>query len=256
MKKLLLFFSITVLCSILGSCSIYEDIYFDEDGTVAYSIKYDVSDILAMMPAESNNIHNNGIPTDSIISIAEMAEMHKDSLDSLSDEERELLEDILPLTLLVNNDTVSKTLFMSLSGNFDNIEALNKAFISLNKINAKVKSEKEATQGIVKSNPAVSAMNYSSRYSWDGKTMMRSIEKDSSEDRAEEIEDTKENKDIMMLFSSGKMLVKYHFPRKVKSISNPDALLSQDGKTVIIEYPSSTYIESSSEDLPIEIELE
>lgn len=256
MKKVLIFLSIAVLCGILGSCSLYEDIYFKEDGTVAYSMKYDASAMMAMMPTGGDKIYKKDIPTDSLISIAEMVEMHKDSLDSLSDEERELLDGILPLRLLVNNDTVSKTLFTSLLGDFDNVEALNKAFVSLNRISAKVKSEKEGAQEITKSNPAVSGMNYSSRYSWDGKSMRRTIEKCSLEDRDEEVEDTKENKELMMLFSSGKMLVKYHFPRKVKSINNPDAMLSQDGKTVIVEYPSSMYIESSSDELAIEIELE
>ena len=43
------------------------------------------------------------------------------------------------------------------------------------------------------------------------------------------------------------MVVKYHFPKKIEKISNPDAVFSQDGKTAIIEYSGSIFSKPTNE---------
>lgn len=249
MKKNIQILLLSVFCFVLASCSVYEDVYFNADGTVDYSLKFDASTMLAMMP----NANSMGkIPSDSTISIAQIVEEHKDSLHALPDDKKELIESILPLTINVVNDSVAKTLYMTLSGDFKSADALNKAFSSLNEINKEKLAQKEEG-GIFKSNN-VPDMDFSSSYAWDGKVMKRIVVNEKAD---EELQDeSKKSKELMMLFSSGKMIVRYHFPYRIKNVNNENALFSQDGKTVVLEYPSSTYIAAKAKDLDIEIEVE
>ena len=47
-----------------------------------------------------------------------------------------------------------------------------------------------------------------------------------------------------MIFASSKYTLKYHFPKAVKTVSNPDAMFSADRKTITVEYPFSDYSEN------------
>jgi hypothetical protein len=169
-----------------------------------------------------------------------MAE-YKDSIQALSVEEQQILDDLRPLNLRINSDTVANTLTISLYGDFVNTESLNRTFKTFgheNKIAEKV--------------PSVRIIENASRYFWNGKTMKREIDPDI----LKKLKDAPEqNKELMDILSDEIMIVKYHFPKKVKNISNPNAMLSQDEKTVIIEYPVADFI-NSSEKINIEITIE
>ncbi len=67
--------------------------------------------------------------------------------------------------------------------------------------------------------------------------------------------DKKIDESFDRLFSQGKMVVKYHFPKKIKSVNNKDATFSMDGKTAILNYPASLFLKPDKE-LSIEIVTE
>jgi len=58
-----------------------------------------------------------------------------------------------------------------------------------------------------------------------------------------------------MMFANSKYKLNYHFPKKVKSVSNDKALFSADGKTVTIEYGLMDYM-TNPEIMNLEIVLE
>ena len=249
MKKNIQILLLSVFSFVLGSCSVYEDVYFNADGTVDYSLKFDASAMMTMIP-DANSIGR--MPADSTISIAQIVEEHKDSLHTLTDENREVIETLMPLTLNVVNDTIAKTLHMTLSGDFKDADTLNKAFTTLNKINRERKSKKEETD--ISKSKDIPDMDFSSYYTWDGKIMKRIVSNENTADIPQEA--GMKSKELMMLFSGGKMIVRYHFPDRIKAVSNDKALFSQDGKTIVVEYPSSVYINPKAEELDIEIEVE
>jgi len=45
-----------------------------------------------------------------------------------------------------------------------------------------------------------------------------------------------------MIFESSKYIIKYHFPKEVKSVSNKQAMFSEDRKTITIEFPFNEYM--------------
>lgn len=249
MKKSLQFFLISIFCFILGSCSVYEDIYFNENGSVSYSLKYDASQILAVAPGALNS-SSSDFPADTTFSILQMVEENRDSLAYLSDTEREFLEAIIPFSITMKNDTAAKILDIILQGDFTDAEAMNYAFIALNSA-SKAKREEDNS---FKSNSRFDIDYSSSRYSWNGKEMTRTIVEKNPSD--EPTENSKGYQEMAMMFSEGKMITRYHFPHKVKNISNSKALLSQDGKTVVIEQSSTAHINPRPEEFDIIIETE
>ena len=58
-----------------------------------------------------------------------------------------------------------------------------------------------------------------------------------------------------MMFAGSNYTLKYHFPRKVKSVSHPGAMFSDDRKTVTVQYPFTEYLENPDK-LNLEVVLE
>ncbi|MDU1903960.1 MAG: hypothetical protein E6772_04180 [Dysgonomonas sp.] len=247
--QIILFFT---LCILFTSCSVYEDVYFNEDGTVSYSLKYDASQILAMAPdALSRNSNSSTMPSDSTFSIADVMEEHKDSLHLLPAEKREILEAIKPFSIALKSDSISKEFNISLNGDFESADAMNAAFIALQRIY----KEQGSKKGIMDAKAKFDINYSSSHYSWDGKKMSRTIiiEEETAETPNENVKGYQE---MVMLFSGGKMITRYHFPQRVTSVDKEKALFSQDGKTIVIEQAATTHLKPTAEEFDITIETE
>lgn len=238
-------FYLLLIVILFSSCSIYEEIYFNEDMTVKYEMKFDASEWMSTLSASSLSGYGNSLPNDSVISLAEIMSEHKDTIQTLSLEEQQILNDLKPLNLRINNDTIANTFFISLYGNFANAESLNRTFKTLSE-------HKDKAAGTSPSARSVDQLDNASRYFWDGKTMKREIDPDMLNKLKE---NTKQDKGLMDMFMGGKMIVKYHFPKRVINVSNPNALYSQDGKTVVIEYPATDFV-NSAEKINVEITTE
>lgn len=238
MKKSLLLLIVTILFS---SCSIYEEIYFNEDMSVKYEMKFDASELLGMVSASS--LSSSSFPTDSVLSFADIIAEHKDSLQTLSAEEQLILEDFKSVTLKIKSDTIDKTFFITLLGDFKDSEALNRAL--------KVISEQKGKGSDVKTGrKVVDQFDNTSKYFWDGRNMKREIQPKTSVGS-----EASKDQNMMDMLSTGKMIVKYHFPKRVTKVNNPDALFSQDGKTIVIEYSTKDFMNSAKK-INIEIETE
>ncbi|NDV77827.1 hypothetical protein [Dysgonomonas sp. 511] len=242
MKKIL--FTLSLIITIfLASCSVYEDIYLLENNGLKYNMTLDASEMMAMV-SQSSMPSKTKLPKDSVISFAQMA---KDSLQ-ISDDIKEDLKNIEPLFVRIQNDDETGILKISLFGEFENTDAYSKAFASLGKLSSKAQE--------LKANPSgkfpIERFSAHSQLSWDGKTFKR-ITKSSGENDDED--DGKIDESMKKMFAQGKLIVKYHMPKKIKKISNQDATLTIDGKTAVVQY-SGTQITKPSEVLSIEIETE
>ena len=58
-----------------------------------------------------------------------------------------------------------------------------------------------------------------------------------------------------MIYESSKYVIKYHFPKPVKKVSNKTALFSEDRKTITIEYSFNEYMDNPDK-LNFEVEFE
>ncbi len=252
MQKNLLIISF-FLSLFFSSCSIYENIYFLEDGSIKYQMTFDADEMIKMVPDMSMSS-----PTDSTSSIKEALKESGLSLIDLTEDDKDDLENISPLFINIKSNKEEKSMKISLYGDFASADALNNAFTSLLKLSKKSELDKVKTSPDTPLNPkSFKELNFTSRYFWDGRKMSRSVDVDvnSEIDETNESEPSEMNDALLRLFTGGKMTIKYHFPNKVKSVSDSDALFTQDGKTVIIEYPAQI-IAKPTQDLDVEIVTE
>ena len=79
-------------------------------------------------------------------------------------------------------------------------------------------------------------------YTYDGKKFTRKAIIDKQK-LTEKAKDTAADMS-KMIFASSNYILKYHFPKKIKKVSNPGALFSEDRKTITIQYPFTDYMEN------------
>jgi hypothetical protein len=135
-------------------------------------------------------------------------------------------------------DATQKTFKMSLLSDFKNVTKLQDMSEAMKAIQS---LDKKTTDP---SNPLASMMdsgnNTDLKYAYDGKVFKRTLKIIDPKIQ----EQTKDTTGMMkMMFAGSKYTLKYHFPRKVKSVSNPDALFSDDRKTITIPYSLVEYLE-------------
>ena len=243
MNKYLLILSFFTII-LFGSCSIYEDVYFYENGSIKYQLSFDGSKLLEIPGMEKD------LPTDSTLSIIDMIE--EDSI--VSEIDKSDLENLSPLFISFKSDTVNNKLNILLTGDFKDAESLNKAFSSLNKTNDLKKSNPSEISGMPFGKNSFDALKLYSLYSWNKTTMSRTIDSTANDTSVEEPVDNL-NTAIDQLLNEGKIVVRYHFPKKTVKISDPEALITQDGKTVVVEYPIEHFTKPSEKmDILISIE--
>lgn len=251
MKKTHITTLLLILIVFFSSCSIEQEITFLDDNQVNYRMLIDGS---KLMKSSENNGITTGKETDSIISFADMVRKDNPKLLKEYPELEKDVDNISQLYLRIIENPAEKKFSISIYGDFKDSKNLNQATASLyNLMNHSSKVKGGRTEKMSKdlfSNTKV--------YTWNGKVMTHKAEKKISETILKE-ED--KNRAHQLLSNIGSYIlgntttVKYHFPRKVKSVSDPEALLSQDGKSVIIKYPNSV-LSTTPELANIKIELE
>ena len=202
----------------------------------------DASEILSMTSDMNLNMQDK-IPTDSIIYLSDFV---KDTLN-ITDEEKEDMANIAPLAIRLQNDMANKKLGISISGTFKDAEAFNKAFISMKKLEDKIKARDKEAQSLSQ-NLSIDKLYNLSSLTWDGSVMTRIVEPNNDVEEEGGVDNLlKGENPFGMFLEKGKMVVKYHFPKKIEKISNPNAVFSQDGKTAIIEYNGSVFTKPTTE---------
>ncbi len=236
-KKVLLI-TLVVLST---SCNFTENINVNNDGTGVFSVDIDGSGLMAMagdklgetMP-ESKNIKS----IDSTFTFKQIFELKKDSIAKLSVEEQAALKKMENFVMHMKMNAEKKELFLSMNTPFKNVTELQDMMNGF-----KTMKDLKGSSGANKTpNPMGDALDNNSKmsYTYNGKTFTRTAELD--QEALNKI-----SKDSLgmtkMFFGSSKYTLKYHFPKAVKKVSNPDALFSADRKTITVEYPFLDYME-------------
>lgn len=251
MKKLIFtLFLLPIL--ILSSCSVYEDIHFLEDGRVKYNMTIDASEMMTLVGQSSLKSNEKDYPQDSIINFSQIV---RDTLNNISPEIEQDLKNIEPIYMRIQNNDSLGILKISLYGDFENMETFTNAFASMSKIENEVKDKGNSSFNKY----SIDNLFNRNSFLWDGTTFKRIVtasERQEEENSESNDADKKLSKNIdesfNRLFSQGKMVVKYHFPKKITNVSNKDATFSMDGKTTILNYSASLFL-TPTEELSIEI---
>lgn len=237
MKKIFLLFVTAVF---LVSCQLTERVYIQESGAVKYETEIDFSEMMGLMftQADKDSLRQIGeFPIDSIMSISDLEDFEdKFGNDETSNAEREFMEVLDKMKVrMVMNDTEGKMIFQTQE---KDVNSFNAYMEEVRKAGEKLaKEDKKSAENL-----SQSGLLKSMEFKYDGKSFQR-ISGDETASMLEEMDDsTAESTRQMMSMFSYKL--EYHFPKKVKKSSIPNATFSLDGKTMTVEASMMDLIEN------------
>lgn len=251
MKKQLLFLLFSVLT--LTSCTFTENISINENGTGKFSIVVDGSSLMAMagdqlgsqMGAEAAK------DIDTTFTFKQILEAKKDSISQLSPEVQKELKKLENFVVMTKMNTSKNEFLMTLATDFKNVNELQDM---MQTVNALQKLDKNSESATALPFPTDFGNNNSTlSYAYNGNKFTRKATIDFQKVK-EETEDTSAEM-MNMVFASSQYIVKYNFPKKIKKVSNTNALFSEDRKTVTVQYSFTDYMENP-EKLNFEVEFE
>ena len=251
MMKLYKLLSFSFLIAILTSCTFTESITINDNGTGKFSVDMDGSSLMAMagdqmsqqMGAEAKK------EIDSSFTFKQLFEAKKDSIAKLSPEIQKELKKLENFVVNTKMSSEKKEFLMTLSSDFKNVNEMQDILQTLSVLQQLEKG------GNASSHFGSNFGNNNSKlsYTYDGKKFSRKAVIDTKKG-AEKAKDSAPDMS-KMIFASSNYILKYHFPKRIKKVSNPNALFSEDRKTITIQYPFTDYMENPDK-LNFDVEFE
>ncbi|MCI9843488.1 hypothetical protein [Flavobacterium pectinovorum] len=234
----------------LASCTFTENIYINDNGTGKFSVDLEGSSMMEMAGAQlDEQIGANAKKyIDTSFTFKQLFEEKKDSIAKLSPEIQKELKKIENFVVHTEISTEKKVFLMTLSTDFKKVNELQDILKTISTL--------QKLEGRPSTNPLVSsfAENKSKlNYTYNGKKFTRKAVIDQQK-VAEKVNDTAPDMS-KMFFVLSNYVVKYHFPKKIKKVSNPNALFSEDRKSITIQYPFTDYMENPDK-LNFDVEFE
>jgi len=234
-------FLLLIVCTfVLTSCNFTEEITFNQDGSGEFLMSYDMSEVMKTLEEMGGGKKDNGkekVKMDSVVYFKDMLVEKADSIAQLPQDEQAQLKALESIVMRMKMDEET--------GEFD--FGFGSTFTSLAELPEALEKIEQAKKMNSKDNPQFSKMDESAvaksaegmfeyvDFAYDGNTFSRSLKKDYKKSKEEiealetEIEQMGESKDM---FESMSYTLIYHFPKNVKSVTNKNAVISDDGKTV------------------------
>jgi len=219
------------------SCQMTENIYLNEDGSGKIAFDIDASGLMEMA---GDKLAEGGKAKemDSTFTFKQIFEQKKDSIAKLPVAEQERLKRMENMSVNMKMSSKNKEFKISLFTDFKKAAELQDMMQSMKSIKDLEKAPSDPANPM--SGLMDGANNSDLKYSYDGTTFKRTL-KIIDQKKQEQSKDTTGMVNIM--FASSQYTIKYHFPRKVKSVSNANALFSDDRKTVTIPFSLVEYLE-------------
>ncbi|RMB56742.1 hypothetical protein EAX61_13120 [Dokdonia sinensis] len=280
MKNLFLGLAVVVLMCV-ASCSVNERIVFNEQMGGTYTTAIDMSSIL-QIASEGRPVDTNKElkKKDTTIVFSEILELYKDSIAALPTEERLKIERLKDFTLNMKMDETTSEFYINVEKRFSEFSDIERVAYEVSDVLNKAKTESKNPDEAP--NPADDLMSLDKvLYAYDGTTFSRrdpARAKEQVQEGMEELmdEETEEQSqgeeplgmEMMMDQMMGEftsqleqsyMTLEYVFPRKVVSVSQEGATVSEDGKTVIFKVDWKTLMDDKEgllNDIDIVLEKE
>jgi hypothetical protein len=237
----------------LTSCTFTENIYLNDNGTGKFSLDMDGSSLMSMAGNQIGDQMGADAKKniDSTFTFKQLFEEKKDSIAKLSPEEQKELKKLENFVVHTKMNAEKKEFLMAFSTDFKSVSELQDALQTMSALQKLEGTGNTATPfsgGLGDNSSKLS-------YTYDGMKFTRKAIIDTKK-MAEKAKDTAAATDMSkMIFSSSNYIIKYHFPKPIKKVSNPTALFSEDRKTVTIQYSFTDYMENPDK-LNFDVEFE
>jgi len=246
MKRIKLFsFLLTAL--VFSSCSFTEEITFKEDGSGEFVMYYDMSEMMTAMkgmggekPEDSEKKEATEI-IDSTIFFKDILVERADSISKLPQEEQKKLKKLESVIMKMKMNEATDEFSFGFGSSFKNLNDLPEMLDNLEtakKMNSKGNAQYDQMSASQVAKSAENTLENVS-FTFDGTRFSRFYKETAEEVSKEEIEAltaemSSMGEDYKELFDNMSYNLVYHFPKKVKSVSNKDAVISNNGKTVTL----------------------
>lgn len=249
--KLYKLLSFSFLFATLASCTFTENVYVTDNGTGKFSLNMDGSSLMEMAGDQLGSQMGADAKKniDSTFTFKQLLADKKDSIAKLSPEIQNEIKKLEDLTVNLKMNAEKKEFLMAFSRDFKNVNQLQdvlQAMSTLQKLEGGASAANPFAGGLGKNNSTLS-------YTYDGKKFTRKA----ILDKQKVAEKAKDSAGDMskMIFASSNYILKYHFPKRIKKVSNPNALFSDDRKSITIQYPFTDYMENPDK-LNFDVEFE
>lgn len=215
-----------VVCLVFDGCMVSEklEIFDDGSGTIVIDAVRDESSYMALNP---NSYQNEEVFSDTIFVFKDLISRNKSIFEKLSAKEQIVYSKYVNVTLREKQNSVEKDFRRVYSLNFKavgDVPDLFKTYEYLDNIN---------------NNYALSAERHDNdvSYFYDGKVFRRTAFVTSDEFHKEKLDDVaKYRKRFEGLNIAMGYTLLYSFPKKIKSVSNKDAIIGADGRSLKVVF--------------------
>ncbi|MGO4770816.1 hypothetical protein ACEN2I_04085 [Flavobacterium sp. W22_SRS_FK3] len=250
MIKLYKILSFSFLLATLTSCTFTENMYVNDNGAGKFSVDVDGSALMQMagdqMGSQMGADAKKSI--DSTFTFKQLISEKQDSISKLSMEAQKEIKKLENFVFNIKMNAEQKQFLMNIATDFKNVNELQDVLQSMGTL-------QKLGGGASPSNPFASLGDNKSKlnYTYDGKKFTRKaiIDKQKLTEKAADSTAAMSK----MIFASSNYIIKYHFPKRIKKVSNPNALFSDDRKTITIQYPFTDYMENPDK-LNFDVEFE
>lgn len=217
------FIKALLILFLTSSCHLKEDIYIDDDGSGRIEAEC-LRDESVYMQFEGEDYLVNEEFVDSTYVVKNVIEEEKENFSRFLPEHQQLLKKYEDVKVHVKKDSYTKEYRKSVSRPFadiNDVEDLSKVYDYVDDLqhNYPMKPEGKRTH---------------LAYIFDGTTFKRTF-KVLNQARYDEYKPSIEAAKKTINISNFSYTSNYHFPRKIKSVSNPDAVLSVDKKSLSLK---------------------
>lgn len=237
------FFLVFVVILLSISCNFTESIDVQPDGSGTFAIEVDGGGFLVMVGENLGSElggKNEAKVIDSTFSFKEIFETKKDSIAMLSVEQQAAFKKLESFVMKIKMNPEANELMFSMNSPFKKVNDLGGLMESMSALkDLKGKSAKNSKEAELLNNLGLDNSKLS--FSYNGKNFSRKaiVDKNTISKIAADSSGM-----AKMIFAASKYTLKYHFPKAVKSVSNPDVLISADRKSITVEYPFVEYTEN------------
>ncbi|MEZ4855778.1 MAG: hypothetical protein R2812_04780 [Gelidibacter sp.] len=240
-KLCILAFALFSVC--FTSCQFSENIYLNEDGSGKMAFVFNGDQLMEM--AGDKFSEDSKKKMDTTIVFKDFLEQNKDSISKLSDEEQQKLKTLENFSIRTLMDSEAKKMEFDMTTDFKSISELQDMFSTMNKM--------QSLTNATGTSPSITTNKTTQlHYMFDGHKFSRKatiIDEALLKKQTDSLESAKD------MFASSKYTLNYHFPSAIKSVSNNNAVLSDDRKNLILEYNLIDYLKNPK-GLDLEVILE
>lgn len=239
MKYLSTLFLLSFVLS-LCSCEFSENIYINDDGSGKMEFSFDGSALMEL--SDEKTAADSEEKVDSTISFKELLEEKKDSISKLSKEEQENLKALERFNLRMLVDPEINQMLFNINTEFKSVDELTNMMEAMNRISKF--SDEDPIEGADKNTPMDALANgefTELNFTYSNNVFKRTTIITDQEGYTNALNNMG---DMESMFSASNYTLNYHFPKKIKRISNANAVISEDQKSFSLTFEFMDYIKN------------